>query len=93
MKSIIITQTEEIINFDNLLKITIAEASIDDKDLYALIAYPIGVKPTEDDSDQLIQLGLYDDENKILKVYDDLIKFLGNGVASVFRIPIDVGEG
>lgn len=93
MKTTIITQTEEIINFDNVVKITTAEASIDDTVLYVLLAYPVGVKVTEDDSDQLIQLGVYDDENKAVKVYEELIKFLEKGVSSVFRIPVDVSEG
>lgn len=93
MKVTLITQTEEIINYDNLLKITTAEAELDGKPLYVIIAYPLGVKVTEEDTDHLIQLGVYDEETKAVKVYEELVKFLKNGVASVFAFPVDIAEG
>lgn len=90
MKTTIITQTEEIINYDNIFKITSAEAEVEGSMLYVLLAYPIGVSATEDDTDKLIQLGVWDEETKLIRVYDDLIKFLTKGVESVFRVPIEV---
>ena len=92
MKTTIITQTEEIINYDNIMKITMAEADVNGHELYVLVAYPVGVNVNEDDTDQLLQLGVFDDENKAVRVYDELIKFLENGVNTAFRIPIDIAE-
>lgn len=90
MKTTIITQTEEIINYDNIFKITSAEAEVAGSMLYVILAYPVGVSATEDDTDKLIQLGVFDDEAKLTSVYDDLIKFLTKGVESAFRIPVEV---
>jgi hypothetical protein len=40
----------------------------------------------------MIQLGIYDSEDKCRKVYDELIKWLKNGVQPFFEVPVSVSE-
>lgn len=89
MTMTIITQTEEIVNYGNLLQIFIAEGTYDGAEAFALVAQPI---TTVTESDELIQLGVYDSEDKCRKVHHDLIKWLKTNVQSVFEVPATVQE-
>lgn len=88
MTMTIITQTEEIVNYGNLLQIFIAEGTYDGAEAFALVAQPI----TTVTDDELIQLGVYDSEDKCRKVHHDLIKWLKTNVQSVFEVPATVQE-
>lgn len=92
MKCAIITQSEEIINYDNILKILIMEGTYGDVTAYAIIAVPTGVSVDEENSDKLVQLAVYDSEEKCKNVFNDLIKWLKNGVQPVFEIPVTFQE-
>lgn len=93
MKMTIFTQTEEIVNFDNLTKITMLEGTFGDVPVYAILAYPIGVPADEEDPDKLIQLGVFTDENNCHDAYQKLMQLLKRGVDTVFEVPLDTDEG
>lgn len=92
MKCAIITQSEEIINYDNILKILIMEGTYGDVTAYAIIAVPKGVSVDEDNPDKLVQIAVYDSAEKCQIVFNDLIKWLKNGVQPVFDVPVTVQE-
>lgn len=89
MTMTIITQTGEIVNYGNVLQIYIAEGTYDGAEAFALVAQP-NTPITE--SDELIQLGVYDSEDKCQKVHRDMIKWLKTNVQSVFEVPATVQE-
>lgn len=94
MTMTIITQTEEIVNYGNVLQIFIVEGTYDGVEAFALVAEPIYIENKNDKSmdDKLIQLCVYDSEDKCRKVERDLIKWLKGNVQSVFEIPATVQE-
>lgn len=94
MKCTIITQTEEIVNYDNILKIFMAEGSYGgEDDYYALVAQPTGtVLVTEEDYENLIQLGIYRSYEKCYQIYESFVKLLKRGMDAVFEIPLDNDE-
>ncbi len=93
MTMTIITQTEEIVNYSNLLKIYMAEGTYGDADVFAIVALPImqNIIAAADD-DNVIQLGIYDSEDKCRTVYEQLKKWLTSGVQPVFDVPVTVQE-
>lgn len=93
MTMTIITQTEEIVNYNNLLKITIAEGTYGDNEVYAIVGLPaIDADKVENEEDVLIQIGIYDTEDKCHKVFEQLKKWLASGVQPVFNVPVTVPE-
>lgn len=89
----IFTQTEEIVNYSNLQKIYMAEGTYDGADVFAIVALPIMQNVNADaDDDSIIQLGVYDSEDKCRIVYEQLKKWLISGVQPVFDVPVMVQE-
>lgn len=93
MTMTIITQTEEIVNYNSLLKIYIAEGTYGDNDVYAIVGLPATeIDSFENEADALIQLGIYDSEDKCHSVFEQLKKWLASGVQPVFSVPVTVPE-
>ena len=92
MKITIITQTEEVVNYDNILKISMIEAMYGDVNVYAVVAVPNGTAVNEDDPEKLVQLGIYTSENKCREVYGELLHQFRRGVDTVFDMPTDAEE-
>lgn len=95
MKFAIFTQTEDIVNWDNILRVMIAEGTYGDTSAYALLAQPLGTV-VNDEGDvvegELIQLGMFINEEKCREVYSLLKKHLSRGVDNIFEVPADTSE-
>lgn len=89
MTMTIATQTEELVNYQNVLAITQAEGTVDDdnggiRNAYAVIATLVN---GED-----MQLGVYDTDVDCGNAYENLKKWLKAGVNSMFEMPIPEGN-
>ena len=99
MKSSIITQDGDIINYDHVIRIAIftvsnveedtaeaAELGIEPASIY-LIEAETDFEPMDDEADNSFTLAAYDDREKAENAMEQIIKWLEKGMESVFRMP------
>lgn len=93
MTQVIITQTQEIVNFAHIIQVTSLSLEYAGQTVYALVAQPIGVSEITDETlDSCIQLCIYDSEIKLTHVFVDFKKWLENSIQPVFEFPSDLEE-
>lgn len=81
MTKVINTQTEDLVNFENIIKISMIPGTYDNVEVYAIVAQPVGMRESED---EIIQLGIYEDAEKCGKIMDNLKKWLRDNLSTVF---------
>lgn len=88
MTMTIITQTEEIINFGNILKLTHMVGEYDGEQAYAIYAFPVSeAEVSEADlEERAIQLCISHSETAIKEVFDKIKKWLQNGTQPLLDI-------
>ena len=87
MTMTIMTQTEELINYAHIARITLLVGDYDGEQAYALYAIPPGVKDSQADlEDKAVQLCISRSENAVRDVLDKLKKWLANGNQPLFDI-------
>lgn len=88
MNKYIYTQTDELVNLDNIVRITPVEAeaenteSGEDVTAYALVAVTV--------NDEEIQLGIYETEQQLFTVVDEIKKWISNTVSPLYNVPVTV---
>lgn len=90
----ICTQMQELIFCNNIINITPVSGVVENTPCYALYAKMID-KNDDDDKDITnvgIQLGVYDTEERLFEVLDEIKKFIASGVIGVYEMPIDSEE-
>jgi hypothetical protein len=84
MTKSIITQTDDVVNYENIVRIYMTSGTYDDIEVYALVAQANGFSAADDN--ELIQLGIFEEQEQCAAVYDKLKKWLKDGVNSLFEV-------
>lgn len=72
----IVTQDEQLINYDNIIKVAVFLGNIEDVEYYNILAFANNSKDYDGDVENAIQLGLYANDKesyKAMRLFTDAI--------------------
>lgn len=93
MKCAILTQSQELVNWDNVSSVSMQEGTYGEAGreiaAYAVLAYPSREMVDEDD---YTQLGVYREFENCQKAFDGLISHINKGSYGIYKMPEEEEE-